>query len=849
MRDWQHQEHHEGLAVWAGLDPFGTNVVSRLTRWTTPDGDSHHLGGGANRTLPHLLVSPDNQDLNKQATAEIMEAIGQLLAGPIAQAALHHGRDNLLVVHVWLVVDVESTAFIALESWVLDLLRELQGGGVQAKLYLLVRHRFWLRPDAAKRLALRQMRSLIEEVCLPGQIGEGKVAIFVVSDRNSLGGRYQEDQLDAVAYRFADMLFLGGIDYSDLARMFPDLALPGNDRWDELPAFGSFSTEAVHWDDPERRRLTNAESRRRQLNQELSAPVPRTFSPDVPVTPHLSIDDHVNWFESNLAAPRWTPHLWNSSRQGFASSQERLNRWLAEAKQWRRNVLRIHKGGQSYLAQQARAERREYATNLDDVTRTMLIDDSVPGFFAPMERLLEEARNDLHVVKNDLPPITPPDPDFDASTAIVKPAEELKGADQRLISRLEHKINPWLLTFVSVLSFIMLWGWTVYAAKVINEWRQPLQRVIGGSSASLKERLQSKTFDILPGLQDFLPTTWQVALYAGVIYLVVIGLIVLRITRLQRVALEQAWAQHVSSRAQLWTQSTIATLDEDLRATETRLMHDLVDAASDEIDERVGRLRQLKDQCQHPIAGPTQIDPAISWTYPEEVPDPEALTESQIMELLAQFRAARSADPALTGPPKVVFDTMLQEAAKLVGDPVPDLQYQLQANAELRDRVLSLPTPQSVYIPPLDPTVLEPMVRVDEGRVSQYLAVPSTLASVIRNDIDDQTVHLGELPVPDRFYQATVKSQLTARRIWGQSALRASTDVSVDELVAQQEASRPKSDPKPEPEMVFADGAEQDGPVPDAEEDAASAPEPSANGEDDDMTATVVGDESAMEVE
>ena len=58
-----------GSAVWAGLDPFGDEVVSRLPRWFTDDATGQALQD-ANQILPGLRIVADPGDTAPPGTLE-----------------------------------------------------------------------------------------------------------------------------------------------------------------------------------------------------------------------------------------------------------------------------------------------------------------------------------------------------------------------------------------------------------------------------------------------------------------------------------------------------------------------------------------------------------------------------------------------------------------------------------------------------------------------------------------------------------------------------------------------------------------------------------------------------------
>src|SRR5690348_8489259 len=89
-----------GLAVWAGLDPFGETVVGRLESWLA-DGDAAPDLVEANRLLPRIRpMAPTadgaEADGDDPGAAAIEAALADLLRSSLARRALRHADRDIL---------------------------------------------------------------------------------------------------------------------------------------------------------------------------------------------------------------------------------------------------------------------------------------------------------------------------------------------------------------------------------------------------------------------------------------------------------------------------------------------------------------------------------------------------------------------------------------------------------------------------------------------------------------------------------------------------------------------------------------------------------------------------------
>lgn len=820
------REEHRMVSVWVGLDDLGNTVVARLQRWL----DHEHVGplvSDVNRILPMLtLPSPDHVPAHELeiASEAICEAIGELLVGPFAQRALLTGDVGLIVTNVWLVIDSQSSALAILPTWLPRLYERFDLLNVRARIHLLVRHRSWELPDSKQLLVTQRLRAAIDAVGLPGSPWAGFTTILVLTDRSGRGGRTTIESVTASMCSFVDSVVLGGITSNQLARAFATGARSNIDPWHDLPIFGSFASRAMSWDEPEQRRCVYAEHRRARLIEALRVPAPRTFTPSAPSLPLLDGAGMINWPAIRL--PQWSPRLWQAPRDAFADADELLNSWIVEAKRWRHDMLVAHEDSRAYLEHQAEATQHEFLTNLDDATRTLLEHQSLQGYFSPMSRLLERASAEVTVTRRGLPapPRSTDDALFNASDAIPLPNSVMDKADKELIRKLERQINPRLLVIVSTGTFFILWGWTVYGAYLVHSWIPPIPGAsstdgTGTSIEQFKNRLIQIGTERIPSLQDALPSTSQVALWAAAIYGIILSCTIVAIIWRQRVALERAW-NIIYRRARSWRDETSQTLAADITHTELRLQYDIVDFVLADLRGRSDRLKALDRQLNQPISEESAPDPAISVRYPKEIPPPPPLSDATVDHIMIQFRKARGEDPAFHKAPESVITELLSIAASVAGDTDEDLRRAIHEDKALLNTVLTMIPPElAVQLPPKDPTAF-----ASEGQTTYYLGSPESTLPDLQRTLQGKAVNLQPILVPDRFYGAVLQSGVNARRIFGHYAELANETVlepivvitEPDESDAERQITSTLADlpdislDEADPEFTMADDAPMD---------------------------------------
>src|SRR5690606_23784477 len=121
----------------------------------------------------------------------------------------------------------------------------------------------------------------------------------------------------------------------------------------------------------------------------------------------------------SLDVPRWSPRFWGNDRQEYLRAEEEMDRWLTQAARWRHEMLVVHEDRRAHVEHRADGAIHQYIEDLDSLTRNVLDDGGVPGFFGSLRRLHERAAADLRVRRADLrrtapgtsPDDAPADPD------------------------------------------------------------------------------------------------------------------------------------------------------------------------------------------------------------------------------------------------------------------------------------------------------------------------------------------------------------------------------------------------------------------------------------------------------
>jgi hypothetical protein len=234
----------------------------------------------------------------------------------------------------------------------------------------------------------------------------------------------------------------------------------------------------------------------------------------------------------------------------------------------------------------------------------------------------------------------------------------------------------------------------------------------------------------------------------------------------QRIVLERAYRSFYDQ-AGSWRDRGATLLPVHLMETERALDRANVDAAEAEIAERRARLDALREAVRQPFAPPDDDDPALGERMLPAKPPPPPLTDLQIAQIVSAFRRDHLDDPGLRALPEQIVDALYRAAARVAGDPEPDLR--LEAPLLRRRLLAALPPDGAVRAPQPDTTA---PAEFASPPISRFFGAPARIAPVLRLDGADAT--LAPLPVDDRFYAVVVQSGMGARRILGLPAPPAS---------------------------------------------------------------------------
>lgn len=489
-----------GSAVWVGLDDFGDDVVSRLSRWFT-DGDIGQELADANKLLPRLRIKPEAEEAGPRditsdillegeeilpggpaddlSIRQIMTQVGELLNARQSRRALAFTDRELLVPHIWLVADLTSPETTDLAEWSKRLLDTCRRQNVPPRIFFLFRHLSWQLSDAHQREAIARAEKLVSTLVDESSPGIYGFMAYVLTDRDAIGGLYQDTgerrETAGLAYRFSDFIMLtdvphGHVDTGEEQR--PNFADPrpgtpplGMERafvsptgrrpggWENIPVFASVASNCVLWDG-----LTvgieNAESRRNQLFAALNTPVPLGYDPNYPEVGVVNVATGAKW--PSLDVPRWAPRFWRAARPEYDRVQELIEGFIRDAGKWRHAMLVTHQDRRDHTPTQAHAALDAYERDLNAIERTVLDDSSLEGFFDPLNRIYDRADSNIRILLAP-PPETAATPmsTEDAIAAAKPPADAMTNADTQLVRAIERKINPLLLLQVLVMTVII----------------------------------------------------------------------------------------------------------------------------------------------------------------------------------------------------------------------------------------------------------------------------------------------------------------------------------------------------------------------------------------------------------
>jgi hypothetical protein len=379
----------------------------------------------------------------------------------------------------------------------------------------------------------------------------------------------------------------------------------------------------------------------------------------------------------------------------------------------------------------------------------------MPGLFSPLARLYERCQADLWVRRADLkavPGITPALSDAVDPTTIPQPRNALAGGDAPLTDALERKINPWLLAQVTAMTVLLAWFWSATVAS-------NLAASLVGGAIRLVLRLPFVSPAVDGMLRDWLAWTpvdpLRLWLYLGLIVVVpTIGGAVFTALR-SRVGLERAFKRFADA-AGFWRDEIAAALPAALADLELTLARGNIAAAEAEVRARAERLDALRQRSER-AAAPPPIDPVVSQEIWPAHEAPPPLTELQTEQIIRAFRTNCLDNPGLTGEPEALIRCLYEEAARIAGDPAPDLKLELptlvSSLAAAAPPVGAVRTRQ--FSGAIRPEAAEP-------RFSRFLAAPARVAAGLSPDAVGAAVL--PIPTPDRFYAILVQTGMSARR-------------------------------------------------------------------------------------
>jgi hypothetical protein len=753
-----------GSSVWVGLDPFGDAAVERLARWF---GDSEEGAGlaAANRLLPgvridaadldgdepgaeelrsDVLLEPDELDEPEPppdvAAQAIQDALATLLAAQQSREALAWADREVLVPHVWLVADLDSAETKDLASWTARLHDRFKTLKVEARVLLLVRYLSWGRPDAALEAAAERCRLLVETLVGETTPGRTNVLVYMVTDRDGIGGRYSEEETSGLLHRALDLLLLADLAHSNLPgteRAFQPPPGGGPGGWDTLPVFGSVAGACLLWDAPALAR-ENAERRRKQLFDALASPVPATYEPAWPELELVRLADAGAW--PQLDVPTWIPRFWKTPKDEYQRYRDLVDAWERRGTEWRHAMLVTHRDRKANLGHRAAAAYAGYTAELDSRERSVLDDPSLNGFFAPLHRLYDRATADLLVRRDDARAVTrPADSDLDPVEKIKRPDEVMGGADELLIRRLEHKINPALLAQVTVMTIGIAWFLVAYVLSSVAGWLRDLRAeftdrvttLTGPGRISLPEPIQElwnqlvgtgvdpvqaareiaeqETYkgvwdspwfvEKVEGLSEILPSSHQIILWTGLLTVIPLLAIAVFLALRQRVVIERGWNK-VYRQAHRWRDEPLRILPKDIESVEAELIIANIDGALEEVARRRVRLEEFEAIGQVAVSDAPPPDDAVTGHIRPARPTPMALSPLLVSRIVAVFKRECSRLPSDQWTAERLLDQLFADAADQASDPEIDLRTELPL---LRRRVLtSMPPDGAVRVQQLD---------------------------------------------------------------------------------------------------------------------------------------------------
>jgi hypothetical protein len=757
-------ERPRGLAVWAGLDPFGERVVRNLSRWLTDAAPESDLKE-ANALLPRLTLPHDGSE-GGEAAQRIVDAIAELLVSPLRKRALDFADKDILVSHIWLVADADSPETVNLAAWLAEFYREMAWRQVEARVFLVLRNQSWSHDRQLQAEVALRLQKVTEQVLATGQPGAGTTLVFLVNDRDGIGGRYTAEETERVVSQALELALLGDVAHRPIAEAglaFTPPNLPPIGGWDTVPVFASFAAETTVWEAASQY-AASAERRREQLRVALDQPSPAGWDPMPPALSRIDLSGILRWRELDL--PTWQPHFFDSPPGEYARMRTRIDDWFAKATNWRHEMLVTYEDYRAQVFIETDRAQQEYVGDLNVRTQGVLLHDTLPGFFSPLKRLLDRSQADLHVRRSDLrqqPPPELPDP-VPTPEESPLPRVELVDADEAAALAIERKVNPWLLVQVAVLSTLIGWLWlaltwqagTAFAPALwlIDVAATQLARIPflpAGVQQFLINLVTSLQLPTRMRLDQVTASTW---LYSGLAMALPIMAIAIITALRSRVGLERAYRRFFLS-ARAWRDALAGDLPAMLANLEFNRSNDNIVAAFADVSARSERLEALRAAGEVPVTSEQRSDPTVTRIVspPQEPASP--LSDLQLIQAVRAFRQTCIDDPAFTGDPRQTWACLYREAARIAGDRQPEIRDDLPAIISHANRIS--PRPGAVRVRQFSGAS---RVEVSDPSVTRFVGAPEHIVSDLSGRVPGTVL---PIPVADRIIQIIVQTGISAR--------------------------------------------------------------------------------------
>jgi hypothetical protein len=753
-------ERPRGLAVWAGLDAFGEQALAPLRRWVGESSPAPELAE-ANRLLPRLTIPEEG---GGPAAAAIVSAIGELLASPLRARALDYSDRDVLVIHVWLIGDTQSEETGRLASWLAGFFREMAWRQVEVRVFLVFRNRSWSQPPEAQAEVARRFEALTNDVIARDKPGDGATLVFVVNDRDGIGGRDTDVQTEQTVVQMLEFALLSDAAHRPIAEAgtaFSPPNLPPVGGWDTIPAFASFATEASRWE-AESLNAAAAAHRLGQLRDALEQSSPAGWDPRPPALQQDDLARTLHWRELDL--PKWAPRFMAAPIEEYAGLRARIDEWLVKATSWRHDMLVTFEDNRIRIQHTAERSIIDYMADLDGRIRGVLREDAVPGLFSPLKRLLDRSQADLQVRRVDLRQNEPTQEagEFPTPEDSALPRAELADADESVATAIERKINPMMLVQVAALTGLMGWIWLALSASAGTAFWPVLALIeaiahLVARVPFLPDELQltlasidlTRPLTTNLDLSNVAGHTW---LYSGLgLLLPLIAVTVFTAIR-QRVKIERAYLVFYR-RAAAWRDGLAGDLPTILEVFEYERSVENLMEASMEVSDRADRLEALRLAGVRPIIDKPEPDAFLTRAIIPEAAGLSPLSDQQVEQILRAIRQHCVEDLRFGGDHRAVWQCMYREAARVAGDQVPALREELPSL--ISDLKRHAPQPGAIKVRQFGGAMRPGFA---DPRLTSFTGVPAGIAHDLAGRIDSTLL---PLPTPDRFYQVIIQTGIS----------------------------------------------------------------------------------------